>query len=82
MLPDHSGDPIAEEEAASWVGYYDNFIDKSEDPFAPISNFWYPIVNETDRVYVAGAEGYDYNTTSSQVVGVLVAEFYWRSMFR
>jgi hypothetical protein len=82
MSNDNSGDPEADEEAASWAGYYDNFIDPKEDPFAPISNIWYPIIDETDRVWVAGADDYNASTSDSPVVGALVIEFYWRSLFR
>jgi Adenylate and Guanylate cyclase catalytic domain len=40
----------------------------------------YPIVNELDRVVVAGAE--DYVAADHKVVGMLGASFYWRSLIR
>jgi hypothetical protein len=76
----HSGDTVEQEETEIWADFYRNFISQSENANEPVSDFTHPIINETNRVTVAGA--HDYDPDQSTIVGVIVAEFYWRSMFR
>jgi Adenylate and Guanylate cyclase catalytic domain len=45
-----------------------------------VSDLYYPIVNELDRVDVAGSK--DYDPIQHDLVGVLSAPFYWRAMIR
>jgi Adenylate and Guanylate cyclase catalytic domain len=51
-----------------------------ENPTEPVSDFYYPIVNELNRVVVAGSKYYD--PSQHEAVGVLAAPFYWRAMIR
>jgi Adenylate and Guanylate cyclase catalytic domain len=51
-----------------------------ENSTEPVSDFYYPIVNELDRVVVAGSK--DYDPSQHEIVGVLAAPFYWRAMVR
>jgi Adenylate and Guanylate cyclase catalytic domain len=46
----------------------------------PVSDFYYPIVNDLDRVVVAGSK--DYDPIQHDLVGILSAPFYWRAMIR
>jgi hypothetical protein len=45
-----------------------------------MSDISYPIIDSTDRVNVAGVD--DYDPTANRIVGILVANIYWRTMLR
>jgi class 3 adenylate cyclase len=71
---------MKQEEAMYWSEYYKQFISPDEEPLEPVSDLYYPIVDEIDRVFVAGSP--TYNPGKHNVVGVLAGQFYWRSMLR
>jgi hypothetical protein len=65
-----------------WADYYSDYLAVAERQLkmAPACEFYYPIVNDLSRINVAGAP--DYQPTDHELVGVIVAPFYWRSMIR
>ena len=75
-------DPLAQEEAKYWAEYYRDFIAPDEEPAEPISDFYYPIIDELGRVKDARAGADDYDPSDRKIVGVLAVNIYWRDMIR
>jgi Adenylate and Guanylate cyclase catalytic domain len=49
-------------------------------PFSIPKDLFYPIIDEIDQVYVAGAD--DYNPADHRIVGLVAASIYWRTLLR
>jgi hypothetical protein len=71
-------DLLAEEQ--SWVEYFNQFIAPDEEPYEPIMDIYYPIVNDISRVITVGRK--DYNVKNNTLVGLLASPVYWRSLIR
>jgi hypothetical protein len=75
-----SDDIRAQEETKEWAKWHAEFLPDFEEPLEPVSDYFYPIVDDLRRVKVAGAE--DYNPAEHRLVGVVAASIYWRAMIR
>jgi hypothetical protein len=72
--------PGTSEEEEEWAIYNKDFIPPDENPMEPISDLFYPIIDDVDSVEVAGAK--DYNASEHRFVGMLVASIYWRDLMK
>jgi Adenylate and Guanylate cyclase catalytic domain len=81
-LHHHRSNADALAEAELWADYYSDYLPMAERELkmAPACEFYYPIINDLSRINVAGSP--DYQPTNHELVGVIVAPFYWRSMIR
>jgi class 3 adenylate cyclase len=72
-------DPAATAESKSWASYYADFISSDDEPFEPVVDVMYPLINDVSRVelYQDGYIG-----ENSTVVGVLAASIYFREFIR
>jgi hypothetical protein len=59
-----------------WAEYFGNLRAPYEDPFEPVNDMVYPIVNKLDQI---GKDTSD-DPTSHEIVGLLATSFYWRDM--
>jgi Adenylate and Guanylate cyclase catalytic domain len=59
-----------------WAEYFGNLRAPYEDPFEPVNDMVYPIVNKLDQI---GKDASD-DPTSHEIVGLLATSFYWRDM--
>jgi Adenylate and Guanylate cyclase catalytic domain len=73
-----SDDPATLAEAQGWIDWFAYYVEPGEDPYQPVMDIFYPIIDDISRVKVAGSD--DYNTKNHTVVGVLVATAYWRKI--
>jgi hypothetical protein len=73
-----SDDPATLAEAQAWIDWYAYYVEPGEDPYQPVMDIYYPIIDDISRVKVAGSD--DYNTKNHTVVGLLVATAYWRKI--
>jgi hypothetical protein len=72
--------PGSSEEEEQWALYNKDFIPPNENPMEPVSDLYYPIINDVDSVEVAGAR--DYNGSEHTFVGMLAASIYWRDLMK
>jgi hypothetical protein len=63
-----------------WSNTYADFIPNRDYAMDPVLDLLYPIVNDLNRVAVAGSE--DYDPTQHEIVGLLGAPFYWRHLIQ
>jgi hypothetical protein len=68
------------EEAEVFIEYYKLYISPDDDPYEPVMDIYYPIIDDISRVNVIGS--YDYNPKNSTLVGLLNAAVYWRNIIR
>jgi hypothetical protein len=76
----HRDDPAVEAETTAWAEFYQAFIGANENPAEAMSDLFVPIIDDVDKVTVAGAK--DYNPEENRLVGAVGASFYWREIFR
>jgi hypothetical protein len=67
-------------ETAVWQEYYKMFTPPSDDASEPASDLFYPIVDNIDRIYIAGSG--DYEPAEHSLVGLLASSLYWRTVLR
>jgi Adenylate and Guanylate cyclase catalytic domain len=67
---------VAQAETADWAEWHRDYLPPDEEPIAPVSDIYYPIVEELNRVEQFATS----SDSSSRVVAVLMASFYWREM--
>ena len=65
-------------EAQMFVENFALFINASEDPYEPVMDIFYPIIDDISRVKVVGSDNYD--AENNTLVGVLAATVYWRNI--
>jgi hypothetical protein len=63
-------------ENALWAEYFGSLRAPYEDPFEPVNDMVYPIVNKLDQI---GKDAPN-DPTSHEIVGLLATSFYWRDM--
>jgi hypothetical protein len=80
LVRSFSDDIRAQEETKEWAKWHADFLPDDEEPLEPVSDYFYPIVDDLRRVKVAGAE--HYNPAEHRLVGVVAASIYWRAMIR
>lgn len=68
------------EEEQKWAKIYENYIHEDEEAMEPVSDIFYPIIDDLDSVEVASAP--DYDPSEHPFVGMIAASFYWRSLIR
>jgi Adenylate and Guanylate cyclase catalytic domain len=74
------GDELAKNETEAFAQVYRNYIPKEDNPYEPVSDLFYPIINELGRI--EAARGDDYDPSQHSIVGMIAASFYWRDMIR
>ena len=67
-------------EAQAFVENFALFINAGEDPYEPVMDIFYPIIDDISRVKVVGSDNYD--AENNTLVGVLAATVYWRNIIR
>jgi Adenylate and Guanylate cyclase catalytic domain len=67
-------------EAQGWIEYFSQFVAADENPYEPVMDIFYPIIDDISRVKVAGSD--DYDAKNHTLVGVLAATVYWRNIIR
>lgn len=67
-------------EAQGWIEWFSQFIAVGDDPYEPVMDIFYPIINDISEVKIAGTDEYDAKNHS--LVGVLAATVYWRNIIR
>ena len=67
-------------EAQMFVENFALYINASEDPYEPVMDIFYPIIDDISRVKVVGSDNYD--AENNTLVGVLAATVYWRNIIR
>jgi hypothetical protein len=77
-LPDPN-DPAAVEEATSNVDWVKDFIMPDEDPWEPMSNVYYPML---DTAADSVTQRYVGDGTSHTTVGILSMTFFWRDLLK
>jgi Adenylate and Guanylate cyclase catalytic domain len=60
---------------------YRDYIPPNENPFEPVIDVLYPIINDISRVDVTG-NATAATSTDNSMVGILVASIYWREFIR
>lgn len=80
MLISFRGNKEEEEVTAAWGEYFQQFNGPGEQPVEPVSDFFYPMVEQIDRVFVAGAEQYE--PAAHKIAGLWGASLYWRTLFQ
>jgi hypothetical protein len=70
----------SEEEEEEWANFNKDFIPPDENAMEPVSDLYYPIIDDVDSVEVAGATGY--NASEHTFVGMLAASIYWRDLMK
>ena len=61
-------------EAQLFVDYNKDYISPDENPYEPIMDIFYPIIDDISRV--------EYNVQNNTLVGALAATVYWRSIIQ
>jgi hypothetical protein len=67
-------------ESESWVEWFKEYSAPDEDPFEPIFDLYYPIVNDISRVDLSTRE--HVTTANSSIVALLAVQIYWRDLIR
>jgi Adenylate and Guanylate cyclase catalytic domain len=74
------GDELAKTETETFAQVYRNYIPKEDNPYEPVSDLFYPIINELDRI--DASRGDDYDPSQHSIVGMIATSFYWRDMIQ
>jgi Adenylate and Guanylate cyclase catalytic domain len=65
-------------ESEGWVEYFKLFLEPGIDPFQPVMDVAYPIVNDLSRVEVLSSKNYD--PSKHTLVGLMTISIYWREI--
>jgi Adenylate and Guanylate cyclase catalytic domain len=72
-------DPEGQAESEGWIEYYRKYISPDVDPFQPIMDIVYPIVDDVSQIELTASDHYNPNTHT--VVGLVAVNVYWREIF-
>jgi Adenylate and Guanylate cyclase catalytic domain len=72
-------DPEIQAESEGWIAYFRQFVPPDVDPFQPIMDIAYPIVDDVSRVELTASD--DYEPTNHTLVGLITVSVYWREIF-
>ena len=75
-----SENPATLIEAQGWIEYFGQFVAADEDPYEPVMDIFYPIIDDVSQIRVVGSD--DYDVKNHSLVGVLAATVYWRNIIR
>jgi Adenylate and Guanylate cyclase catalytic domain len=67
-------------ESEGLVGYFKNFLEPGIDPFQPVLDVLYPIVDDVSRVELLSRA--DYDPSNHTLVGLVAVSIYWREIIR
>jgi Adenylate and Guanylate cyclase catalytic domain len=73
-------DLVGQAESEGWVEYYKYFLEPGVDPFQPVLDVLYPIVDDVSRVELMSSP--DYDPTNHTLVGLVTVSIYWREIIR
>jgi hypothetical protein len=73
----HRGDDLANAEMAEWSKFFSSFLPSEDEPFEPMLDMYYPIIDDLSRSAVDKSKNMTANT-----VGMLAIPIYWRSFIR
>jgi hypothetical protein len=73
-------DPESQAESEGWVDWFRQFLPPEENPFEPVMDIFYPIINDISRVDITRNE--HENSANHTPVGVLAVSLYWREFIR
>jgi hypothetical protein len=71
-------DPEGQAESEGWVDFYKKFLPPDVDPFQPVMDIAYPIVDDVRRVDLIGNN--DYEPNNHTLVGLVTVSVYWREI--
>jgi Adenylate and Guanylate cyclase catalytic domain len=71
-------DPEGRAESEGWVDFYKKFFPPGVDPFQPVTDIAYPIVDDVRRVDLIGNS--DYEPNNHTFVGLVTVSVYWREI--
>ena len=75
-----SDDPAMLEEELSWIENFGYFIGPDEEPYEPVMDIYFPIIDDTTRVEIQ-PDG-NHTTNNTDIVGVIAGTVYWRHLIR
>jgi Adenylate and Guanylate cyclase catalytic domain len=73
-------DPEKQAESEGWVEWFRGYLPPNEIAFEPVVDLFYPIVDDLTHVDIS--KGNNYTTNSSDIVGVIAVQIYWREFLR
>jgi hypothetical protein len=66
-------------ESEGWIEYFRKFVPPDVDPFQPVMDIVYPIVDDVSRVELTASD--DYEPSNHTLVGLIAVSVYWREIF-
>lgn len=69
------------EEEQAWADIYKDYIPKNEEAMEPVSDLFYPILDQLERIDLKDAKMND-NSTNNKFVGMIAATIYWRNLLK
>ncbi|KAL7572637.1 hypothetical protein ACA910_010388 [Epithemia clementina (nom. ined.)] len=77
----YPGDTSLDAENEAWADYFSSYITTGENPMEPLSDFYYPILEEAvDKRNVRNDPNYD--PSQHKVLGIMSQSAYWRDMIK
>ena len=71
----HSDDPVTQAETDQLGEYFSDFLPSNENPVEPMSDLYYPLIDQVDQVNVFEED--PYNPANHTVVGLVTGSLYW-----
>jgi hypothetical protein len=69
-----SNDQAAVEEAETWIDWYQNFLPKDQSADEPVSDLYYPVINQLQQIDSSNSDG--------EMVAMISTSIYWRDMLQ
>jgi hypothetical protein len=75
------GDTSLNAENEAWADYFSSYITTGEEPMEPISDFYYPIIDDLLDFLDLRSDP-NYNTADHKVGGIMSQSAYWRDFIK